>query len=438
MAETATLGSSTAPVPAHADTSRSAFAAARAAAARDRDERLLLRLLTGLLLVTVLGQRFAVPVGSMPVALPLLALWVTVALTSYYRLVRHDAVRTEFFVLAAAACCTAAWLATFPGEPLSVTSLVLLLVLWAPWALTVRRDLVPVAARLGRRFVLLMTVVAVAAVGQMVAQLTGLWAWEDYLTEWVSRDWLVQGFNVSIPVVYDSPIHKSNGLVLLEPSFLSQLCAVAVVVALVLRRPAWQILVLGLGIVVSLSGTGIVLLAAGLAVLLVRRPRLVRPGYVVAVAAAVAVVLLSPAGALLQSRIGETSEQGSSGYLRFVAPYTEVARGLDVDPLRYLVGAGPGTSERLLESDRVGAGTPVVYTIAPKLAFEYGLVAAAAFCAFLGVCLWRRPPWAVVPSAVAVMLLLLSGSLLQPHTVVLAWLLTSLWGSGGRAGGAEV
>src|SRR3712207_7076974 len=39
----------------------------------------------------------------------------------------------------------------------------------------------------------------------------------------------------------------------------------------------------------------------------------------------------------------------------------------------------PGASDRLLESGRQGAGEPVVYTIAPKLAFEYGLIGAFGF-----------------------------------------------------------
>ena len=94
----------------------------------------------------------------------------------------------------------------------------------------------------------------------------------------------------------------------------------------------------------------------------------------------------------------------------------------------HFIGAGPGASERLLESGRYAGGQAVVYTIAPKMAFEYGLIAAVIFVGFLLVSILRGPPIPVLPTVVAFMVLLLSGSLLQPHTILTAWMLTSLWG----------
>jgi hypothetical protein len=124
----------------------------------------------------------------------------------------------------------------------------------------------------------------------------------------------------------------------------------------------------------------------------------------------------------------EAGSSGSSLSLRFVEPYAQVAAGLADEPARYLVGAGPGSAERLLENDRQGAGQAVVYTIVPKVYFEYGLLAGSAFLAFLGLALFRRPPSPVVPGSLVIMLGLLSGSLLQPHTLLVAWLLTVVWG----------
>jgi hypothetical protein len=115
--------------------------------------------------------------------------------------------------------------------------------------------------------------------------------------------------------------------------------------------------------------------------------------------------------------------------LRFVQPYTGVSKGLAEDPTRYVIGAGPGASDRLLESSAKGKqGQAVVYGIAPKMAFEYGLVSAVLFIAFLLVSILRGPPLPVLPTSVIFMIFFLSGSLLQPPTVILAWLLTSIWG----------
>ena len=121
------------------------------------------------------------------------------------------------------------------------------------------------------------------------------------------------------------------------------------------------------------------------------------------------------------------SNSASSLSLRFVLPYDQVAQGLSEDPGRYLVGAGPGSAERLLENARQGTGLAVVYTIAPKVIFEYGVPAGVLFLIFLGCCLFRGPPHRVVPGALVVMLGLLSGSLLQPHTLLVAWLLSVVW-----------
>jgi hypothetical protein len=142
-----------------------------------------------------------------------------------------------------------------------------------------------------------------------------------------------------------------------------------------------------------------------------------------------AVLFSTPAADILLDRRTETSQSGSSGSLRFVQPYTEVGKGLSKDATRYVVGAGPGASDRLLESNRLNkAGGAVVYAIAPKLAFEYGLIGATIFVGFLLLSIYRGPPLPVLPTVVTFMIFFLSGSLLQPHTIVLAWLLTSIWG----------
>lgn len=405
-----------------------------------RDERSTFAVLAFVLTVSLLGQRFQLPLGDTPVGIALVAAYAGLAFAVGRGLVRYDVTRTALFLAAATTCAAAAFAATAHGARTSTNSLLLLLVLWAPWCLTVRADLVTVGPRLGRLYVRLMVGIATLGVVQMLAQLLGGWTYEDYLDTWVPPDLLVPGYNTSIPIVWDSPYFKANAFLVLEPSFLSQLCALGILVALVLRLPAWQPLVLGLAMAAALSGTGIVLLAVGLVVVLATRRDLVRPAYAAAGAAAVAVVLLTPASSLLLERSGETGQQGSSGSLRFVEPFQQVDRGLEADRTRWVVGAGPGGSERLLESQRGGrAGRAVVYTIAPKLTFEYGLPAAVLFCGFIVVAVLRRPVFDVVPPAVVAWLFFLSGSLLQPHTVVLAWLLTSAWGVQlpGRAGRAR-
>ncbi|WP_409331691.1 hypothetical protein [Trujillonella humicola] len=391
-----------------------------------------LRGITALLVVLVLTQRIGIPLGenSVSVAIPLV--YAGLALL----LVRHrlgvSRLRLELLLLALVGVITATVVVSSQQITVSMTSFLLLLVIYVPWVLRLRCD--PAQARdglahVGRGFVRLMVVLALVGVGQLATQLLGVWRYEDYLLEWLGEDWLVPGYNISIPLVYDSPTYKANAFVILEPSFLSQLCALAVVIGLVLRVRAWQLLILVAGMASSVSGTGIILLAVGALLVVLRAPRALRPGYVVAGLVAVVLVLLSPVAPLLLERSDETTQQGSSGYQRFVQPYDEVLAGLEDEPLRYAWGAGAGTSERLLDSSRGGTqiGQAAVYTTVPKLVFEYGLIAGGLFALFIVVSLLDRVPWRVVPGTLLVMTFFLSGALLQPQTAYLAWLLTAFW-----------
>lgn len=213
----------------------------------------------------------------------------------------------------------------------------------------------------------------------------------------------------------------------LEPSFLSQFLGFALILAILQRAPLWQLGILGLATFCTYSGTGMILLAVGLVIILARAPRAIRPSMIIIGAVGVTALMLSPYAEPLLNRSGEATDSTSSLSLRFVAPYQQVAAGLEQEPLRYLTGAGPGASERVLESAREGSGLAVVYTIIPKVIFEYGLLAGTLFLTFLAVTLFRRPPGPVVPTALAIMLALLSGSLLQPHTILIAWLLSAVW-----------
>ena len=386
-----------------------------------------LGVLTALLFTVVLGQRLVVPLGSFPVALPLVATYVAVVLLRFRGGVRYNRVRTELYLLAVGTLLLATWFNTFAGASWSVNSLLLLLVLYLPWVFCLSPQYRELFAPLMRRFVGLMSAVALVAIAQMATQFAGLWTYQDYMLEWLPPNWFAADYNTSFPMSYLSPIYKANAFLFLEPSFLCQFLGLAVIVALVMRLPAWQPLLLGIGMACTLSGTGILLLAAGLVVLVFRRPSSIRPSYLVAGALGIVIIFQTPAAEFLLDRRTETTQQGSSGYLRFVQPYTEVLNGLADEPERYLYGAGPGSADRLLVSGRT-SGEAVVYTIAPKLAFEYGLIAAVVFSGFLLVAILRGPPVHVIPAAVIVMIFFLSGSLLQPFTIVTAWLMTSIWG----------
>jgi hypothetical protein len=189
------------------------------------------------------------------------------------------------------------------------------------------------------------------------------------------------------------------------------------------------------------SGTGLVLAGVGLAALAVRRG----PGWTVRVVLLLlllgAVVQSTLPGRVLAGRTTERTEQDSSTQTRFVAPYVLVAEGLTRDTMTLLVGRGPGivsqrTGMRFFNVEGIDANYPVI----PKLAAEYGVVAAALFVGFMLAALTRGTPSTTVSAMMLAVYFFLSGSLLQPHTVLTAWVFTSLFASlfaAGRRAGSQ-
>lgn len=385
-----------------------------------------------LLVSTIVLQRFGVAAAgtSIPVLLPLGLALATFMLLSGD--LRPTSPRLVTFLVVAVLLSGAGYLAARYSREISLTSLAVVLSIWGVFGLRARGSAADSRRewrRTARLFASVMTVFAVVGVGQLISQFVGIWVYRDYLGELVPPALLLpEGtYNTSIPLTWDSQIYKAQAFVFVEPSTFSQFTALAIILAILIRLPLWQVGVLGLGLVSALSGTGLMLLAVGLALLLLRAPRLLKWPYIVAGGVALVFALLTPASDVLFSRASETNSQTSSFALRFTRPYDEVAAGMSDDTRRWVSGAGPGASDRLLESGRTSAGLPVLYNIPNKLLFEYGLLATAAFATYLLVVLFRGPPTVVLPGVTLFWLLFLGGHLAVPHIVWAAWLLLPVW-----------
>jgi hypothetical protein len=405
-----------------------------AEAVRLTDRRVLAALRLTVVAVVVL-QRFAVPGIGTALCLP-----VVLAVLGYLGLggaLAEDHGRTRLYLLAAGGCCAAALLSALHfASDWSLKSLALLVVLYLPFCLRLRPEHGHLYRPLLEFFNALMAVLACVAVAQWLAQFAG-WTYRDLL-DWVPDSLLVQGYNTTYPVQYGSPLMKANAVVFLEPSFCSQFLAVALVVQLLLGGRRWRLPLYAAGLLATVAGTGIVLLGVGLAVLAVRRG-LAWTGRVLLVLLLLGVLLQGTLpGRILAGRTTERTEQDSSTQARFVTPYVLVAEGLARDTATLFVGRGPGvvsnsSGARYFNTEGIDANYPVV----PKLAAEYGAVAAALFVVFMVVALTRRTPSVTVSAMMLAVYFFLSGSLLQPHTVLAAWAFTSLFATRPRAGPGE-
>lgn len=383
------------------------------------------RLLAGLLIATVLLQRLVIPLGGGAQVPLLLPLALAVGAWGLVRgLLRIDAQRSGLVLLALGACTTTGVLALITGRPdASVLSVLYLVLTYLPFLLVLDRPLPGIVDRCLTVLTRLGVVVGVAAVAQVVLQPLGV-AYTDAMASLLPKAVLEDGFNTSYPIVYGSPLYKANAWVFLEPSFCSQFLGLAFVVLLARGCRDWRLAVLAGGIVCTVAGTGMAVIAVGGLVLVLQRGLSVLRPLLVPLGLALCVAALTPVGAVLADRLTETGDSGSSGSLRFVQPFQVIGGTWIEDPARAVLGAGPGASERL--AVRVAGSTALQQPAPLKLLYDYGAVAAVVFLASL---LWVFLSGAPLPALTAALVaawVILNSALLLPAVVVLLWTLTSL------------
>ncbi|MCI2238920.1 hypothetical protein MO973_29300 [Paenibacillus sp. TRM 82003] len=390
-------------------------AGSAAGASTVADRRVLAVVAVFLVAVTVL-QRFTIPVGpQLSVAVPVVLLGLGYLLWHGDAVENTPAVRT--FVVAMAVCLIAAGTVMVTERSGVLTSLLYLPVIWSAFAIRLhphRHHLYPRVLDLFEKFML---VFAVLGLLQTLTQFAGVWTYRDYLLDVVPEAFLFGGYNTSYPIEYGSPVIKANGFVFLEPSIYAQFLALALLSSLVRRTAAVRPVVLGLALIGTISGTGLLFASFGVLVLMLRRGgwwavRIVVAGVLAAVGA-----LLSPLGEIFLKRSTETSGTNSSGNLRFVAPYQEILDAWGADPAAALLGKGAGYADELMGEIYRLTGLPINFSGLAKLVFEYGLPAAALFCAFVVLALLHRSPAPTLALSGVFASAFLTGSLLQPQVL---------------------
>ncbi len=209
---------------------------------------------------------------------------------------------------------------------------------------------------------------------------------------------IIQGYNNQAPLTYGSSLYRSNGIFLLEPSFFSQLLGISILVELVGQGRVSRLALYTLALVLSYSGTGIVILAICVPVLVVARRRW---DLLVGAAVVIAVLLLFAEQLNLDiflDRADEFDSPKSSGFERFVGAFYLFEQFLWHDSWRTLFGAGAG----MFASYMKAATLPASEMTHAKIIFEFGIVGAAIHFGFLLFCVMRSPAPAIVRLAVVI------------------------------------
>lgn len=314
-----------------------------------------------------------------------------------------EPVRFVLFVVTVAAILLSRVLS---DQPFSVLSLLMLLTLYAPFILIMP---LPHGAyrRLLSAFQTVAAVVAGCGLVQFAVQFVAGQAWMFPLDRLLPAALFVPDFNLVIEM--GNGITKSTGLWLLEPSIFSQLMAIAILIELRwFGRPS-MLALFGAGIFLAFSGTGLLLLAALLPVVLIARG--IMHWLVLSVLALIGVAWLLadtfPVSFFL-GRLGEFGNTQSSGSMRFLGPFWASSDLFALRPDFLISGVGPGGAFDAVADLDYGAHDASWF----KLLVEYGLIGALPFAVFYGYCLFAGSPDRLLSAAFLFVVLFLGGYLL--------------------------
>lgn len=372
---------------------------------------------------TLLSKISVPPFSKLGLGIAFLLIFLAMGLGLLSGRMRFDARRTAFFLS----------LIGFIGavhvlraEEFSLSSMLLLVALHAAYVFHLPRA----GDNTGRAlafFLRLATFLAWCGIVQFFSQFVIPAKFVFPIENFVPALFRVELFNSQGPLSYGSEIYRANGVFLLEPSFFSQLLAVAIVTELCTLNRVKRLLVYGLALVVSYSGTGIMVLAVCLPVLVVARRR----WDLVALGLAALLVLLAFGEALnldlFAQRAGEFTATRSSAFARFVGGFYLFEQFLWDDPLRALFGFGAGSYKLFAARAIYPAAEMALF----KMVLEFGLIGSVLYFGFLYYCVAVSSAPALVRVAIGMTYLLNGNYVPFMHGLALSLL---VWTEAGETG----
>jgi hypothetical protein len=229
---------------------------------------------------------------------------------------------------------------------------------------------------------------------------------------------ITKNYNALIPLRYGASTLKANGVFLLEPSYYSQTLAAGFALEATGPRRLKRLACFCVGFVVAYSGTGLLMLTAALAVLIIAEKRYDILAYLLIIGV-VMIAFAKPLGLqVFLDRADEFGSTRSSGYMRYVGGIHLFEQYLWPHPQRALFGMGSGMMFR---------STPwpqffVAETGWVKILIEFGIVGFVSFFGFLFYCIFSSRQSLTVRACIAVTPLL--SGILDPwsHALMLGLL----------------
>ena len=370
--------------------------------------------------LTFILQRISLPGISIPVTVPIAGLWVGLA---YLRgLVTIDPRRFLTWTLAAAisGAMVLPQLILVASPYVSFNSWALWIVIWMPLVVRLRDRSRLAYLRTLRALAHIGLGLAVLSIAFITSQMLGV-PYDDWLADVVPDNLLVQDYAISYPITYGSEIYKSNGWIALEPSFLSFMIGVCLVSALVTRMSVVKVLILVAGLLSTVAGSGMAVVAVYLVCLLVAGRIGSLRRYALPALVVIGSFTTTIFGQAVSDRVLEFGDSRSSTSLRAIEPYIQLWPHWVSDPVSILIGQGPGSSAEIVNGLAI-SGLLVPNTA--KVLIDYGLVGGTGLIILMILTYVRSPEPMFALSMAASMFLLQTAS--QP-LVICSIMLFAFW-----------
>ncbi|MGG1479478.1 hypothetical protein ABE402_00835 [Bacillus smithii] len=368
-----------------------------------------------LVIFLTIGQRLVIKVSGFQVPIVLILLYITLVIFTIDRRVKISLTKLSLFTLAIGILALSALAANSNYPPYSLFYLILI---YLPFIFIYKgsEDLyIPVLSFYQK----VMVFITCLGIVQFTLPFVGI----PYNDIWgyLPSSIVATGYNTYYPIEYGSPIYKSNGMVLLEPSFFSQFLAMAIILEALYFKKIWRIALYLTGIIISFSGTGLLLLGVFLIIYILKQGWKTKL-FVIGTMCLLFFALKDTYYAqVLIGRVGEFSmHSNSSANFRFISPYVAIENVGMLSKDVYLFGLGPGMADRA-SIPYISADTN--YPVLSKLIIEYGVISCFAFLVFVLHCFYTGARSKTLFVAIFMMYALLSGSLLQPQTVYFLFIL---------------
>jgi hypothetical protein len=377
-------------------------------------------------------QRVSLPIESFPV--PIVATLVAPFLLAalWYRALRVRRVGAILYGLLIAVAVTSFLINLNSAIPVSVKSLLFLSTVYLVVVVLPDTPDSTSSVNIGRSFLHGVTLAAALGAALALVQAVSQWlhlGFPDPITA-LPQAFQVQGYHFHystewVPTNLNLPV-KPNGMIFLEPSFLSLYLSVALVIVLwrlLHGGPKLVMLPLGvllfLGICISLSTSGLPCLVIGL--LFMSREIVRRVSLVLTLLAVLAVAWFS---GLLDGVIAKALEgfgANTSSGLRITEPYKHLP---DYWLDKPMIGNGPGSVSRIVErTGLLQLQTPPIV----RMLVEYGIIGLLVLTAIICmVLITSHAPWGIRLAVLAAYLIPTDG-LLSPVLTALMLVGISLW-----------